>query len=103
VLRLEERINQAVINRIIQDMADITTPLKQFTDAVLAQEAAARKREMVEQRGQALKQFSTRLSKTANIVASANARTKRRAKACCICPPRSRISLPNWSMLAPSK
>ena len=30
-----------------QDMADITTPLKQFTDAVLAQEAAARKKEMV--------------------------------------------------------
>ena len=28
-------------------MADITTPLKQFTDAVLAQEAAARKKEMV--------------------------------------------------------
>merc|ERR1711953_734946 len=58
-------------------MADITTPLKQFTDAVLAQEAAARKKEMVEQRGQALKQFSSRLSRTANIVASANARSKR--------------------------
>ena len=29
----------------------------------------SRKREMVEQRGHALKQFSTRLSKTANIVA----------------------------------
>ena len=28
-------------------MADITTPLKQFTDAVLAQEAAAKKKEMV--------------------------------------------------------
>jgi len=80
VQRLEERVNQAVINRIIQDMADITTPLKQFTDAVLAQEAAARKKEMVEQRGQALKQFSSRLSRTANIVASANARTKRRSE-----------------------
>ena len=31
-------------------MADITTPLKQFTDAVLAQEAAARKKEMVSER-----------------------------------------------------
>merc|ERR1719394_2244898 len=80
VQRLEERVNQAVINRIIQDMADITTPLKQFTDAVLAQEAAARKKEMVEQRGQALKQFSSRLSRTANIVASANTRTKRRSE-----------------------
>ena len=31
-------------------MADITTPLKQFTDAVLAQEAAARKKEMVSEK-----------------------------------------------------
>ena len=105
VLRLEERINAAVINRIIQviiiiiiiiitiiiiiviinnrtiqDMADISTPLKQFTDAVLAQEAMARKRELVEQKGAALKLFSSRLSRTANIVASANARTKRRSE-----------------------
>lgn len=80
VLRMEERINQAVINRIIQDMADITTPLKQFTDAVVAQEAAARKRELVDQRGAALKLFSTRLARTASIVASANARTKRRSE-----------------------
>lgn len=29
--RLETLINEAVINRIINDMADITTPLKQFT------------------------------------------------------------------------
>ena len=28
---LETLINEAVINRIINDMADITTPLKQFT------------------------------------------------------------------------
>ena len=37
VQRLETVINEAVINRIIQDMADITSPLKQFTDAVLSQ------------------------------------------------------------------
>ena len=61
-------------------MADISTPLKQFTDAVLAQEAMARKRELVEQKGAALKLFSSRLSRTANIVASANARTKRRSE-----------------------
>ena len=80
VYRMDERVNQAVINRIIQDMADITTPLKQFTDAVLAQEAMARKRDLVEQKGTALKQFSCRLSKTANIVATASARTKRRSE-----------------------
>ena len=107
------------MSRIIQDMADISSPLKQFTDAVLSQEAMARKRELVEQRGNGLKQvkinvhcevfvnfghyqissdwilkerpeynlrfcivlfqFSGRLSKTAGIVAFANARSKQRS------------------------
>ena len=39
----------------------------------------ARKRELVEQKGHGLKQFSGRLSKTANIVAFANSRTKQRS------------------------
>ena len=38
-----------------------------------------RKRETVEQRGQNLKQFSNRLSKTSSVVACANARNKRRS------------------------
>ena len=33
--RLETLINEAVINRIINDMADITTPLKQFTGKIV--------------------------------------------------------------------
>eukprot|EP00092_Neocalanus_flemingeri_P006291 GFUD01006767.1.p1 GENE.GFUD01006767.1~~GFUD01006767.1.p1 ORF type:complete len:853 (+),score=238.10 GFUD01006767.1:61-2619(+) len=80
IQKLEVIINEAVINRIIQDMADITSPLKQFTDAVLSQEAMARKRDLVEQKGNGLKQFSGRLSKTANIVAFANARNKLRSE-----------------------
>ena len=79
VHRMENTINESVINRIITDMADITSPLKQFTDAVLSQENMARKRELVEQKGQSLKQFSSRLSKTANIIASSNARNKQRS------------------------
>jgi len=79
VQRLETVINEAVINRIIQDMADITSPLKQFTDAVLSQESAARKQELVTQKGQGLKMFSSRLTKTANVIASANARSKQRS------------------------
>ena len=31
---LEIQINEAIISRIIQDMADVGTPLKQFADAV---------------------------------------------------------------------
>jgi len=79
IQKLESTINEAVITRIIQDMADITSPLKQFTDAVLCQEAMARKRDLVDQKGGYLKQFSGRLSKTANIVAFANARNKQRS------------------------
>lgn len=79
IQKLEGTINEAVINRIIQDMADITSPLKQFTDAVLSQEAIARKRELVEQKGNGLKHFSNRMSKTANLVAFANARNKQRS------------------------
>lgn len=59
-------------------MADISTPLKQFTDAVLMNhDSLAKKREILEGKGQNLKLFSHRLSKTANVVAFANARSKR--------------------------
>ena len=77
--RLELKVNEAVISRIIQDMADITTPLKQFTDAVMSRESMGVKRGLVDQKGQALKIFSNRLSKTAKVVAFANARNKRRS------------------------
>lgn len=35
---LKERINTAVVNRVVEDFIDIVTPLKQFTEAVLAPE-----------------------------------------------------------------
>lgn len=35
---LKERINSAVVNRVVEDFIDIVTPLKQFTEAVLAPE-----------------------------------------------------------------
>jgi len=79
VQRLEDRINDAVIARIIQDMADITSPLKQFTEAVISPETIARKGELVELRGTALKVFSGRLSKTSNLVAIANAKSKKKS------------------------
>ena len=76
---LEIQINEAIISRIIQDMADVGTPLKQFADAVTINhnDNLMKKREVLESKGQNLKLFSHRLSKTANMVASANARSKR--------------------------
>lgn len=35
---LKERIQSAVVNRVVEDFIDITTPLKQFTEAVLVPE-----------------------------------------------------------------
>ncbi len=81
IRRLEHKINEAVIAKIIADLADITTPLKLFTEAVEANEPLGIKRVNVDQRGQNLKVFSSRLSKTANVVAFANARNARRSRA----------------------
>lgn len=35
---LKDKIQGALVDRVVEDFIDITTPLKQFTDAVLAPE-----------------------------------------------------------------
>lgn len=35
---LKDKIQTAVVDRVVEDFVDITTPLKQFTDAALALE-----------------------------------------------------------------
>lgn len=35
---LKSKIQKAVVDRVVEDFVDITTPLKQFTDAVLEPE-----------------------------------------------------------------
>lgn len=35
---LKDKIQTAVVDRVVEDFVDITTPLKQFTDAALAPE-----------------------------------------------------------------
>ena len=76
LLRLKQRIDDATINRIILDMADIATPLKQFSDVVNSGE---NRRDLVEARGQNLKHFSTKISKTATVVSYSCARNKQRS------------------------
>ena len=73
---LEQRVNEAVIGRVVEDLADVTTPIKLFADAV-----GSRDRVGADRRGAALKAFSARLCKTAGLVAAANARNRRRAEA----------------------
>ncbi len=74
--KLESRVSVAVIGRIIHDLADITTPLKQFREAVQSGDRAA-----VDRRSHALKAFAASLSKTANVVAFARARDGHRSRA----------------------
>lgn len=67
---LKERINQAVVNRVVEDFIDIVTPLKQFTDAVLAPEGTPNRDQNFSDKAANLQQFSNRAVKTARMVAA---------------------------------
>ncbi|KAG5887305.1 hypothetical protein JTB14_006450 [Gonioctena quinquepunctata] len=67
---LKEKINQAVVNRVVEDFIDIVTPLKQFTEAVLAPEGTANRDQNFSDKAANLQQFSNRAVKTAKMVAA---------------------------------
>ncbi|XP_044764026.1 vinculin isoform X3 [Coccinella septempunctata] len=67
---LKEKINQAVVNRVVEDFIDIVTPLKQFTEAVLAPEGTPNRDQNFSDRAANLQQFSNRAVKTAKMVAA---------------------------------
>ncbi|KAK9297673.1 hypothetical protein QLX08_008720 [Tetragonisca angustula] len=67
---LKNRIQQAVISRVVEDFIDITTPLKQFTDAVLAPEGTLGREQNFNDKTHALQTFSNRAAKTARMVAA---------------------------------
>ncbi|XP_050593566.1 vinculin isoform X19 [Bombus affinis] len=67
---LKNRIQQAVVSRVVEDFIDITTPLKQFTDAVLAPEGTLGRDQNFNDKTHALQTFSNRAAKTARMVAA---------------------------------
>ncbi|XP_063923677.1 vinculin isoform X5 [Zophobas morio] len=67
---LKERINQAVVNRVVEDFIDIVTPLKQFTEAALAPEGTPNRDQNFSDKAANLQQFSNRAVKTAKMVAA---------------------------------
>lgn len=67
---LKNRIQQAVVSRVVEDFIDITTPLKQFTDAVLAPEGSSGRDQNFNDKTHALQTFSNRATKTARMVAA---------------------------------
>ncbi|XP_014478434.1 PREDICTED: vinculin isoform X5 [Dinoponera quadriceps] len=67
---LKNRIQQAVVSRVVEDFIDITTPLKQFTDAVLAPAGTPGRDQNFNDKTYALQTFSNRAAKTARMVAA---------------------------------
>ncbi|XP_015174068.1 PREDICTED: vinculin isoform X5 [Polistes dominula] len=67
---LKNRIQQAVVSRVVEDFIDITTPLRQFTDAVLTPEGDPDRDQYFNAKTHALQTFSNRAAKTARMVAA---------------------------------
>uniref|UniRef100_T1JBN5 Vinculin n=1 Tax=Strigamia maritima TaxID=126957 RepID=T1JBN5_STRMM len=78
---LKYRIQSALVNRVVEDFIDVTVPLKQFTDAVLAPEGTPNREVTFNDKGKALQEFSTRASKTARMVAAGGCNNKKLAEA----------------------
>ncbi|XP_066586873.1 vinculin isoform X3 [Prorops nasuta] len=67
---LKNRIQQAVVSRVVEDFIDITTPLKQFTEAVLAPMGTPNREQNFNDKTHNLQAFSNRAAKTARMVAA---------------------------------
>lgn len=67
---LKNKIQNAVVNRVVEDFVDTVTPLKAFTDAALAAEGTPGRETMFTDKASALQSFSSRVAKTARMVAA---------------------------------
>ncbi|KAF4532803.1 hypothetical protein B566_EDAN002653, partial [Ephemera danica] len=67
---LKTRIQNAVVSRVVEDFVDVNTPLKLFTEAVLAPEGTPGRDVTFGDRAQQLQQFSNRAARTARMVAA---------------------------------
>lgn len=67
---LKNLIQSAVVSRVVEDFIDISTPLKQFTEAVNAPEGTPNREQNFNQKAANLQAFSDRASKTSRMVAA---------------------------------
>ncbi|XP_055857876.1 vinculin [Episyrphus balteatus] len=67
---LKEAIQNALVNRIVQDFMDVSTPLKQFSDAVNVPQGTPNREQNFNQKSNNLQAFSDRASKTSRMVAA---------------------------------
>lgn len=67
---LKERIQNAVVNRVVEDFVDIATPLKQFTEAVHIPEGTPGRDTNFNDKAAALSEWSQRAARTGRMVAA---------------------------------
>lgn len=77
---LKKMIEQALINRVVEDFIDMYTPLKQFSDAVNTPEKTPNRDNNFQEKANNLQQFTDRAIKTARNVSSGLAQNKRLAE-----------------------
>ncbi|XP_037933201.1 vinculin-like [Teleopsis dalmanni] len=70
---LKTAVQNALVNRIVQDFMDVSTPLKQFSEAVMLSEVAPGREQNFNQKSNNLQNFSDRASKTSRMVAAGGA------------------------------
>lgn len=77
---LQKHCERALVNRVVDDFADIHTPLKQFTEATLAPEGTPNREMNFNDKAKGLSNFNQRAAQTARNVASGSAPNKRLAE-----------------------
>ncbi|GFS53436.1 vinculin, partial [Trichonephila inaurata madagascariensis] len=77
---LKNKIQSTIVNQVVKDFIDITTPLKQFTDAVLCLEGTPNPGANFNDKALALGIFSEKVSRTARSVATGFSGNKKLAE-----------------------
>ncbi|GAB6023144.1 hypothetical protein CHUAL_007224 [Chamberlinius hualienensis] len=75
--QLKNKIQTALVDRVVEDFIDTTTPLKLFTEAVLAPEGTPNREGNFKDRARGLQEFSNRAAKTARMVAAGGSGNKK--------------------------
>uniref|UniRef100_A0A224Z3M6 Vinculin n=1 Tax=Rhipicephalus zambeziensis TaxID=60191 RepID=A0A224Z3M6_9ACAR len=81
LLELKHKIQKALVNRVVEDFIDITTPLKMFTEAVHAPEGTPNREGNFQDKARNLTEFSQKAARTARNVALGGASNKKLAEA----------------------
>lgn len=68
--QLKQMIHASLVRRVVEDFMDVSTPLKQFSDAVMVPESVPHREPNFAQKSAALQAFSDRAAKTSRMVAA---------------------------------